>query len=812
MNAPFIAAPPDTQCYHCGDDAAGSTITVADKYFCCQGCKTVYEILEANDLCTFYQLEEQAGSSLKGEKAQRERYAFLDNPEIVQRLIEFTDGQQTKVRLKVPQMHCASCIWLLENLSKLHKGVLSCKVNFMRKEVTLHYLNEAASLHELAALLSSIGYAPDIKLESLDQKKETALVGKGFYFQLGVAGFAFGNIMLLSFPEYLGLDKTYYGNFHRFFGYLNIFLALPVLLYSARDYLRSAWAGLRQKQLNMDVPISLGILALFGRSTYEILAGVGSGYMDSMAGLIFFLLVGKWFQQRTYRSISFDRDYKSYFPISAEKLKAKGSESTLVTDLVEGDRILVRNQELIPADALLIKGHARIDYSFVTGEAEPVRIQQGELIYAGGRQVGEAIELSLVKSVSQSHLTQLWNDAAFEKEEKPQVSYWADKIGQYFTLAVLLIATGAALFWLSEGVGMAFNIFTAVLIVACPCALALSVPFTLGNTLRVLGKERLFVKNTAVLERMAQLSHIIFDKTGTLTDTQHLEVSYQGPGLNEQQQEQIRSLAQQSSHPLSKAVYKHLSSKNPKALLKLQNFEELTGAGLKAQIAGQQIWLGSAHFLNAPEDTKQQSSRVYLRIDEEQLGYFELRAPMRKGLEAVFSNLKNKFQLALLSGDQAHEQARFAPVVDDMHFEQSPEDKLRYIAQLQEQGGTVMMMGDGLNDAGALRQSDVGIALADEANNFSPACDAILEASRFDRLALYLNYSRRSVGLLRWTFVLSILYNSIGLGFAVTGNLAPIIAAILMPISSITVIVFGTLSTELLWRWMAKKQSRAQKS
>ena len=291
-NMPEVA----TNCYHCGEPCEEVEVRLEDKVFCCEGCKTVFEILNDNGLCRYYDLDENAGISLKG-KAQEE-YAFLNDPDVREKIIDFSDAHRTRVTFFMPQIHCASCIWLLENLYKLSPGVLASTVNFVKKEAYITFSEEEVSLRRVVELLASIGYAPAINLSNLDQA-DKPLTDRSFYYKLGIAGFAFGNIMLLSFPEYLGLDQGTDAYFVRVFGYLNILLALPVVFYSGRDYLQSAWLGLQQRMLNIDVPISIGILTLFGRSVFEILTHTGAGYLDSLAGLVFFLLIGKWFQQRT---------------------------------------------------------------------------------------------------------------------------------------------------------------------------------------------------------------------------------------------------------------------------------------------------------------------------------------------------------------------------------------------------------------------------------------------------------------------------------------------------------------------------------
>lgn len=794
-----------SSCYHCGDPVASQHIRLEEKTFCCEGCKTVYQLLAENGMCTYYDLETHPGIPLRITGCSEE-YAWLDQPEIRLRLLDFRDESQERVRFFLPQIHCSSCIWLLENLYRLRAGVHQSRVDFLKKEISLSYDPAQTSLRELAQLLATLGYAPEIRLSDANKPRKKRN-NRGFYLQLGIAGFAYGNIMLMSFPEYLGMDVGLDGQFVRFFGLINLVLALPVLLYSATGFYRSAYFGLKEGHLNIDVPISIGILVLFGRSAWEILSHTGPGYMDSLAGLVFFLLAGRWFQNKTYDSLSFDRDFTAYFPLVATRITPQGEESCVVTSLSPGDRILVRHQELIPADSILRSTEAHIDYSFVTGESDPIRKQQGDTLYAGGRQMGDSIELSLIKEVSQSYLTQLWNDEAFLKNDESRLRTFTDGTAKYFTAMILLVGLVAGgYWWWAAGLGMAVNVFTAVLIIACPCALALSIPVTLGNAMRILGHQRMYLKNTRVLERLAEISKIVWDKTGTMTQkggSKDLEVL-----LSPSQEEQgyIARAAAQSTHPMSRAL--SLAWKASEAVA--YGWKEYPGQGGHAEVAGHSVVIGKADFVASTLSTQtrefgdQRESGTWLAVDDRLVGIVRLKQAYRTGLPSLVRRLGTRYAQAILSGDRADEAQRlqaFFPKGTDMRFEQTPQHKLAFIRAEQEKGEKVMMIGDGLNDAGAFRQSDVGIAVAEDIHTFSPACDLILDAESVSHVDRLLDFSRGSMRWVKRGLVLSLAYNLVGLSFAVQGWLSPLIAAILMPISSITVVLVGIGATWWLkWR------------
>lgn len=781
-------------CSHCGDTCQDTSIHINNEsYFCCNGCKMVFQLLHENELQDYYAFANTPGIS----PDQEADYAFLDDDSLVEDLLDFNDDGIRKVTLHLPQIHCSSCLYLLEHISKLESGIIQSKVNFTTKKASILYRAEDTTLKKIIILLTKIGYEPRLHLDSLEQDNSPK-DNKKLLYKLGLAGFGFGNIMLLSFPEYLGFDKASY-LFH--IGYINIILATPLLLYSGWDYLRSAWRGIKIKHLNIDLPIALGMITLFGRSLYEILSHSGEGYLDSFAGFIFFLLVGKWFQSYTYQVLDFDRNYKSYFPIST-LIKRQGEwVSQSLSELNIGDLILVKNEQLIPADGIITKGKARIDYSFVTGESELISKEIGDTAYAGGRHKGASIEITLTKKVDQSYLTQLWNEDTFKQNTASDTSKLISNISSYFTVTVLSIAVATLLVWSQIDASRMFEIFTSVLIVACPCALALAVPFTYGNIVRLLSQHGMYLKNTSTIENIQDITHIVFDKTGTITDNTKVRLTFKGQRkLLADERTYIKSVCHHSSHPLSRSIYQHLSQST---VLDVDRYEEQIGLGIEGIVHGHKVRVGSSDFIFGT-DSIQNEKGVFVEIDGKYLGHFKFDHALREGVPSIIHSLKEGYQLSVLSGDNDTELERMSDLFGsdtEIHFDQSPKDKLDRIKQLQQAGHKVMMIGDGLNDAGALKQSNVGIVISDKVNNFSPACDAIIAGNKMSHLLTQLSYIARSKWIIYGAFVMALAYNTIGLGFALTGNLSPVVAAILMPLSSISVIVYGVVSSLLYYRY-----------
>ncbi len=790
-------------CFHCGNDCDSNVIVLDDKNFCCNGCKTVYEILSSNDLNYYYDIQSAAGAT---PKAIDGRYAFLDSTAITERLIEFNDGDIQIVNLHIPHIHCSSCIWVLENLNKLNASIKSTQVNFPKKTVRITYNSADVSLKEVVTLLARIGYEPSISLDDFDNKKKGT--DRSLIYKLGVAGFAFGNVMFLSFPDYFDLSSSdasggefWLNRYEPVFHWLMFLFSLPVLLYAGRDYFISAYKGLRSNLLNIDVPIALGILVLFLRSTLEITFGWGSGFFDSLTGLVFFLLLGKFFQQKTYSFLSFERDYKSYFPIAITRISREGKEETAqVHDIKKGDRLLIRNEELIPVDGILINGQARIDYSFVTGESEPVKKESGDKVFAGGKQLQGAIEMEALKSVSQSYLTQLWGNSVFQEDKATKFQTLTDSIGRRFTIAVLSIAFLSALFWLVYDPSKAMNVFTAVLIIACPCAIALASPFTLGNMLRIFGRKKFYLKDTRTIEQLAQIDTAIFDKTGTITTSKKSTATYEGMPLSEAEASLLKNTLRGSNHPLSRTLYNLLAQQN---IITLDEYEEHIGKGVEGIKDNTHIKAGSATFVGNTETADALTTSVHVSSNDTYKGRYVFHNQYRDGVSEVFQEMSKNFGLAILSGDNEGEKPRLEkllPKLTPLYFNQKPQHKLEFIKSLQEQGKKVLMVGDGLNDAGALAQAEVGLAISENINVFSPASDGIMDASKFKQLNKYIMASKKAMKIIKLCFLLSLMYNIIGLYFAITGQLEPVIAAILMPLSSISVVAFATVATNVIGR------------
>lgn len=803
-NEPIVATPKikaAPACYHCGAKCVTQRINIEDKFFCCEGCKLVYQIINENDLCDYYSLQSHPGLA-QIKPLRSDKYLFLDNEAIARKLYRFTDGDLTIVTLYLPAIHCSSCMWLLEHLNRIDTGIAESRIDFTAKEVTIHFSLKKTSLRKIAELLTTIGYEPFISLDDAEHAKTTSF-DKSRIIKLGIAGFCFGNIMMMSFPEYLAGKSGIEHELAHLFRYINLGLSLPVFFYSATEFYTAAWKGIKQKMLNIDAPIVLALIITFSRSLYEILSNTGAGYLDSMSGIVFFMLVGRIVQERTYKSLSFTRDYKDYFPIAVNVRTNEGMVSKQLQDLQKNDIVILHNEEIIPADAIVLNNNALIDYSFVTGEAQPVRVKQNELVYAGGKQTGEELIIKVVKPIAGSYLTSLWNHYAFKrnKTEVNDKSSVVHVLSKYFTVILFLLAFATAAYWYVHDQSKIITSVSAMLIVACPCALLLAATFTNSNILRIFSLNGLFLRDATVIEQIGQSDHIVFDKTGTVTDPGKTELTATGYEFNDEEKDILFSVASQSNHPYSVSLTQWLGTRRA---IQLNTWTELPGSGVKAGVGCNTILVGSGQFVGvANRHNDIPAANFYIKFNDK-ITSFTVQPVFRASMGGVIATLKEKYRLSLLSGDNNSQQNLIRKIFGDsskLLFGQKPIDKLKYIEHLQQSGHKVIMIGDGLNDAGALQQSNVGITLAEDVNNFTPACDAIFRADKIAIMPSLFQLAKQSAGVIRMSFAISILYNVVGLYFAMSGQMRPVVAAILMPCSTLSIVIISSgLSNLMAWK------------
>lgn len=802
------------RCAHCGQSCDRAHLLTSDeKPFCCTGCRSVYEILRDHELCDYYTIRaasdaaDDRSSVAAGDRfASHRDYAALDEPAIVRSLVSYLSETRQRIVWNVPSLHCASCVWLLEQLDRFDAGVLMSEVDILRKTVTVDLDPRVTSARRVAEGMAGIGYAPVIQLENPDSNapKKARSTTRALYSRIGIAGFAAGNTMMIYVARYFaqseraasGMGSLLGSRLEWVFGWMSVALSIPVLLYSASPWFTAAWAALRGRRITLDVPVALGILVLFIRSVTDLAMGTGEGYLDSFNGLVFFLLIGRLFQQKAFDALSFDRTYRSFFPLSVRVERSSGEQQIIpIEQIAIGEKLSVRNAEVVPCEAVLQSEAAYVDYSFVTGEAMPVECTAGAIIHAGGRIIGRSANLVAMKPVSHSELGAMWGRSTASAKRRPRLLDLSDLFGKWFTALALIIAVVGAAFWLPD-LRAAFDVFTAVLIIACPCALTLATPITLGTAMGVLGRFGIYLKNVSVLLELPRITAVFFDKTGTLTFS-NPDITFRGRDLTDDEWRMIRSVAAQSVHPLSRAIAAELQE----PVSPVSYVHEEVGRGLEARVEDREVRIGALDFVARPprasfaelpwlaadDDT---AGSVYISIDDELVGGLHITSRVRPRTALMLRDLRESVALRLISGDTDREVPMLEPFFEreEMQFSCTPDKKNAEIAAARAKGQHVLMVGDGLNDAGAMETADVAVAVSEDTATLVPACDAIMFADSLIKLPLLLRYARQLKRVILASFVFSIVYNLIGLWLAVAGLLTPLAAAILMPVSSITVI------------------------
>ncbi|AFM14692.1 heavy metal translocating P-type ATPase [Turneriella parva] len=798
-------------CAHCGAAvthlARHQPRDEGTKVFCCTGCKTVYSILRDRDLLGFYEVADNSVVSLKEKPASD--YSYCDSPWFRDMFVKASPNGAWSLSLKLPEIHCAACVWLLEKLPEMLPGLTGARINYLRKHLTVSATADITPAQAIQ-LVADLGYAPDFSRESAATQKLSAY-DKSLLRRMAVAAFAFGNAMLFSLPEYFSNHVE--SAFAKTFIVLNAALATFVLFYSAGEFFKSAWRALKKKQVVIDLPISIGIAAMFVRSAVDIATGTSAGYFDTFAGLIFFLLIGRYVQSRSYAWLNFERDNLLFLPLAVRVQSNGGEIFTPVKELKPGDALRLLAGEIAPARCRVLSETAAADYAFITGESVPVSLVKGDMFEPGGKVVGQSVKLTVTEAVDQAQLNRIWENAPRENEDilsKPAGGF-AERILPWFTFAVVAIATGALLYWLPRDPAIAFNAFSAVLVITCPCALAMAKPFSFFTAQSALARQGLFLKSAQTIEKFFNITSVVFDKTGTLTQPGAFDIRFDAVSadLSDPDRRAIATLAGESTHPLSRAVAKWLGEAFHEVP---EDFTENPGLGVAAVIGNDRYLLGSAAWLAAEGvivadlPSAEFSSVVWCARGKTCLGRFQVRNQLRENLSETVERLKGEYNLSLISGDSAVEHDRFAAIFGSgahLSFHARPEEKARLIGELKK-SGPVMMVGDGLNDAAALAAADLGVALTEDNSHFSPASDAVLSAAALPQLPGLMAQARQSRKTAITAYGVSFAYNAVGISVAVAGKLTPLFCAVLMPLSSLSVIALAFASAAITARLRGK--------
>lgn len=774
-------------CTHCGEITNNQSFSIKAHIFCCNGCKVVYQFLSDNGLNNYYELQKTPGTVITN-KQENKDFSYLDDLDLLESIHEFYSEKVAKITLLIPSIHCSSCVWLLEKLPSILNGVQSSRCNLFQSKLTINYCPKIVDLSQIISQIYQLGYETELNFDNkktnssqtTDENLETLI-------RLGVAAFCLINTMTLALPEYLSPGEVT-PTIKKAFDYISFILTLPVVFFSAKPYFNSASKSLKFGIVNWDVPIVLGILSLFFTSIYALFTNSGQLYFDSLCGFLFFLLLGEWVKKRSFKKLNFDRNFNSFLPLGITIEENENFKTIPLDKLVKGQKVLIRSKEIIPCDGTLLSNEAQINYSFITGEFPSVNLKKGEDIKAGGLVENSSIFIQSENSAKESYLMKLWQELedikSSDKKEKFPFAF-------IFSIIVILLAIITFFIWLPTSFDLAILHMTSILIVACPCALALSKPYTLSNAQRILSKHGLFLKKSETLEKFYDIEHIIFDKTGTLTQI-NLGI-FQNSTLTNEHLSLIKSCAILSQHPICTKIVSELSKVST---LVHSDFLELEGLGITGIFNEKTIKIGKAKHCFTSKQKNYCLSKTYITINDKIVHSFSYFDQPRQGVKKLIQNLQKSFDISLLTGDQKKENHPIFDIFNDkstLLFNLSPEDKLNYIKKTKQQ---CLMVGDGMNDAGALRASTLGFSICENLQGFYPSCDGIILASNITELSKYFRYAIICKRIVKLSLLLSICYNFFGLYFAMTGKLTPLISAVLMPLSSLSVMFFTWFMTK----------------
>ena len=806
-------------CYHCGlpiDPSEIVTATIQEKSqrFCCIGCKSVCEAIYAAGLEGFYQRTPD-GTLLAPPPDIPKELALYDLDEVQE---EFVDslGEQRDIHLLVEGIHCAACVWLIENTLKAQPGIIEARVNLSGKRLHVKWDNQQIKLSSIIQRLGQIGYAavpydPEVA-EGRLQKENRKLL-----YRMAFAGFGMMNLLWISIALYTGADQ---GEFRSMFHWVGFCLATPTLLYSGYPFYKGALSGLRNLHLSMDLPIAIGATITYLYSVYVTLSGsvVGEVYYDTVVNFLFVILVGRYLEAISKKqAVASTQRLLDLQPRVATVVR-DGEEKIMPIRAVKlGDRVLVKPGERVPADGVITEGNTTVNEAMLTGESVPVTKEISDKISAGTINGHGAVYMTvegLLKDTALGRIIRLVENA---QASKAPIQCVADRIVPWFVAITIGLATLTFLWWVGTDFEMALMAATAVLIITCPCAFGLATPMSIAVASGAGARHGILVKNGEVLETLSDIDHFVFDKTGTLTEGRitvtavHTADSKWAVG-QEKMPEGIKSLLRKlvaverlSEHPLAAAI---LSTAENMGIrldgLKAEGFTVSPGFGVSARVAGETILLGNIGWLEKHSVTMNDAlEERAVELDAQGIGSFRcaingvevaliaVEDRIRSDASALIKSLKDEgMKLTLLSGDRLQTAQAIADRLGGMEViaDVLPEDKDRVISELQQNKRKVAMVGDGVNDAPALVRADVGIALGSGTDVSIASADIVLMSSELHKVHQASQLSRRTLRTIRQNIGISITYNLIMVPLAMSAFVTPLVAAVSMPISSLLVI------------------------
>jgi P-type Cu2+ transporter len=775
-SAPSSAA---MACAHCGLPVPPALIEEREPSFCCQGCRTVYTLIRAHGLGAYYAERERSGQRGQPVKSSGRSYEELDTPAFRQRCRALADGS-IAAELYLEGLHCSACVWLVESLPRVVPGVCESRLDFARSRLRVVWDPAQVELGAIARTLDSLGYAPH-PAQSARAEADTAR-DRALLLRIGVAGFSAGNVMLMAFALYGGAFSGMEREFASLFRWGSFALALPAVLYCAAVFYRGALAALRTRTPHMDLPISIGIWTGFSWGAFNTLRGSGEIYFDSLTTLIFLLLVGRFLQQRHQRRAANAAELAQVLAPAVARV-GLGAEQREVeaSSVAAGALVEVRAGERIPVDGRVTAGCSSIDASLLTGESSLQEVALGDRVYAGTTNVGLDLLVETEQSGAATRVGKLLESIEAAQRERAPIVKLADRVASKFVVLVLGLAALTLAVWWSSGADRAIEHAVALLVVTCPCALGMATPLSVSVALRQAARAGLLFKGGEPLEALARPGTIVFDKTGTLTEGTPRLLSYDGPP---ELLQLAAAVERNSEHPLAKAMRRAA----PGDELTAKDVEVIPGRGLRGWVERDLITVGSPALFGA-------RGAAVTTVMVARNGEIEAQVTFgdslrRDASETLESLARLGYELEVLSGDDQGVVDRVCAGLPLSYCRGgvSPEQKLERVRDLVRAGKSVIMVGDGVNDAAAMSAATVGLAVHGGAEASLLAAHVFSTRPGVAPVLSAILGARQTLAVIRRGIAFSLAYNAVGVALALFGVLSPLVAAILMPLSSITVV------------------------
>lgn len=805
-------------CAHCGLLVPSSRYNPNTEHqFCCSGCQTVYEVIQANGFEAYYTLRDQTPK--QPAKLVAEYFEEFDDPTFIDTTSTPISGGLLSTNLYLEGVHCSACIWLVEKSLTTLTGVGESRLNYRRSQLRLCWDPKQIKLSAVAQHLARLGYTPHAALDSANDGQQREM--HRLIIRMGVAGAVAGNVMLMAFALYggwwSGMDEQY----RVFFQYMSLLVSLPAVVYSAWPFYRGAWNGLKGGVLHMDLPITIGILAGFFGGVLNTIDGEGEVYFDTVTALIFLLLVGRILQLRQQqRAADSSELLYALTPSFACRFQDDGSVQRISPHTIQvGDKILVEPGDLIATDGYIEQGASSIDMSLLSGESEPITVNEGELVWGGTKNLSHRLVFLATQTVKNSRAGQISDLVEVAGAYKAPVVQLADQIASWFVGAVLTLSALTYIFWLSIDASLALDHSIALLIVSCPCALGLATPLAITAAMAKAARRGILIRSGGALEALGGMKQgtVFFDKTGTLTMGKMSISEYIG---SDWVHAYVAAAEQGSEHPVGRALQ---ANRGGRPLPEVDEVEVYQG-GLIAQFGHKTVAIGCPEFVTTrAEPTSAITScvgpwsrggltPVYVAFDRQIVAAYGLLDIARPDAKTSVDYLRMLgFEVGILSGDHPNVVKAIGQNIG-LPAEVCiggllPEDKLARVrakaseVDLVQQGDInlrgcwsrsqslpVIMVGDGVNDAAALKAAHVGIAVHGGTEACFKAADVSIQAEGLQPLLELIGGAKNTYAVIKGGILFSLAYNLIGAGLAMTGALTPLVAAVLMPVSSLIVL------------------------